>query len=177
MSAIPLGLCQCGCGERTNIAKRIDSKRGHVKGQPVFYVHGHGPRRNGQRYIVDPQTGCWNWNGAITDGGYGARIPTPTGPKAPHRIFYEAAYGPIPEGMQIDHLCRNRRCVNPGHLEPVTPAENVRRGVATKLTSDDVREIRRLLGTTPPSVLARQFGVSAASITLIAKRKNWAEVA
>jgi hypothetical protein len=50
------------------------------------------------------------------------------GHKAAHRVVYEALVGPVPEGLELDHLCKESRCVNPAHLEPVTHAENVRRG-------------------------------------------------
>lgn len=69
---------------------------------------------------------CWPWRGCSTRGGYGQiwdgdkMIPA-------HRVVYEAKNGPIPEGLQIDHLCRNTPCVNPSHLEPVTAQENNRR--------------------------------------------------
>lgn len=76
---------------------------------------------------------CWEWSGARSSGGYG-RVPS-GGRDAlyAHRFAYELLVGPIPEGLQIDHLCRNRACCNPIHLEPVTPAENVRRGAAGRL--------------------------------------------
>jgi hypothetical protein len=65
---------------------------------------------------------CWLFSGAINSKGYGC-----LGDRLAHRIAYEDANGPIPEGMQIDHLCRNRTCCNPAHLEPVTLQENMRR--------------------------------------------------
>jgi hypothetical protein len=67
--------------------------------------------------------GCWEWTGVIGGGGYG-KAGDETGA---HRVAYEWMVGPIPEGLELDHLCRNPRCVNPHHLEPVCHPENVRR--------------------------------------------------
>lgn len=69
---------------------------------------------------------CWTWTGGTTRG-YG-RIRIGAGRFYVHRVAYEALVGPIPEGMQLDHLCRNRSCVNPEHLEPVTCRTNLMRG-------------------------------------------------
>ncbi|KZA06714.1 HNH endonuclease signature motif containing protein [Acinetobacter baumannii] len=70
---------------------------------------------------------CWPWLASLNDGGYG-QINFKGRPHRAHRIAYEFLVGPIPEGLVLDHLCRNRRCVNPWHLEPVTDEENIRRG-------------------------------------------------
>lgn len=70
---------------------------------------------------------CWLWTGELQDGyGYVKAHKTPR--TTAHRYVYEYLVGPVPEGLQLDHLCRIRNCVNPDHLEPVTIAENVRRG-------------------------------------------------
>ena len=80
--------------------------------------------------IGDPAA-CWEWTGGRSSAGYG--YITAGGRKQPvHRVVYELLVGPIPEGLALDHLCRNVRCVNPDHLEPVTWRENVRRGLRCK---------------------------------------------
>lgn len=72
---------------------------------------------------------CWLWLGAKHPAGYGqAWDPSSHRRRGAHRMAYEGVIGPIPEGLELDHLCRVPACVNPGHLEPVTHAENMARG-------------------------------------------------
>lgn len=77
----------------------------------------------------DPSTGCMNWTGGIGTNGYGLFRHTNKIQGHAHRFSYKSFVGDIAEKMQIDHLCRNRRCVNPWHLSQVTNRENQRRGV------------------------------------------------
>lgn len=72
-------------------------------------------------------TTCWTWTGAIQSGGYGAFVIQGRKQISAHRFAYEFMRDEIPSGLQIDHLCRTRRCVNPWHLEPVTARVNLLR--------------------------------------------------
>lgn len=75
--------------------------------------------------------GCWNWTAAADKHGYG-RFGVPGDKLVLAHVFsYERVHGPVPEGLELDHLCRNPRCVNPEHLEAVTHQENMRRGAMT----------------------------------------------
>lgn len=81
--------------------------------------------------------GCWVWHGCTTKNGYGiasvgSRKTGNYRQTLVHRFVYEQMVGPIPDGMVLDHLCRNRACCNPAHIEPVPFAENVRRGNSGK---------------------------------------------
>jgi len=92
--------------------------------------------------LVDITSGCWGWTGAKTkaENGYGQfRGGEGQGRRrkrvVAHRFAYELAVGPVPHGLVLDHVCRNRLCVNPDHLEPVTMRENTARGVLSRQTA------------------------------------------
>lgn len=80
-------------------------------------------------------TGCWIWKGKLKYGygriHFGGRKGES---KLAHKIAYEMLIGPVPTGLELDHLCRQRSCCNPEHLEPVTHAENCRRGISSLIT-------------------------------------------
>jgi hypothetical protein len=126
--------------------------------------------------------GCWFYSGYRLRSGYGL-IGNVSGAGSPggltHRLVYEALVGPIPAGLQLDHLCRNRSCCNPMHLEPVTRLENVARGKGnagrSRFSADDIGEMRRRVaaGDTQESV-ARDFGMSRSMVSqLVRGRAGW----
>jgi hypothetical protein len=83
------------------------------------------------------ENGCWEWTGSRASNGYGM-VGDSGKLRQVHRVAYEIFVGPIPAGMSIDHLCRNRRCVSAEHLEAVTTRENVLRGVG--LSAENARK-------------------------------------
>lgn len=87
--------------------------------------------RVSNRYVINDETGCWEWLESLDRYGYG-RVRIPIGGRVrhigAHRVSWWAYRGPIYHGLQLDHLCRNRKCVNPWHLEPVTNKVNSERG-------------------------------------------------
>lgn len=107
------------------------AKRGCVRGTAAERLWARVDR-DGPVPQYRPDLGpCWLWGGAPCPNGYG-KLVGDAGPMiGVHRLAYELLVGPIPEGLQLDHLCRVRTCVNPAHLEPVTGAENTRRAKLT----------------------------------------------
>lgn len=87
-----------------------------------------------QRVDKDGAEGCWLWTGGRSPDGYGQFWMGGEGGRTlrAHRVAYEDLVGAVPEGLMLDHLCRVRHCVRPDHLEPVTNAENLRRGAEAR---------------------------------------------
>lgn len=87
-----------------------------------------------RRVTRDAASGCWLFTGYLNNDGYG-HIAVEGRFFGAHRLSYELARGPIPDGLHLDHLCKTRNCVNPDHLEPVTAHENWRRGASPTLAN------------------------------------------
>lgn len=88
-------------------------------------------------------TSCWEWTGAKVEKGYGLFTISDGNSIRAHRFAYLQMIGEIPDGLVLDHLCRNRGCVNPWHLEPVTVAINNRRGLADRIPGWTLRSATR----------------------------------
>lgn len=190
------GLCMCGCGQRTLIAVKTSRRNGWVKGQPQPYLLGHTSWKNhGPRWIEGPVPKerpdlgpCWVWQRSFNNQGYAVGTFTKygfhEGSVLAGRALYKINVGPIPDGMELDHLCFNPKCVRweaapgapSGHLEPVTPIENILRARSTKLHDCDLemalllrargmrwRAIANQLGVTHPPLINRLKAYCAAN--------------
>lgn len=166
------GFCHCGCGRKTSLAEYTMSSKGMVAGEPMFYVSGHNGTPSVPQYVVNEKTGCWEWQWNKNRKGYG-RVRVGRDLIAAHTVFYEQKFGNVPCGKQLDHKCRNRRCVNPDHLEPVTCVENVRRGLVPTITIEIARDIKRDLRSMSGAAAARRHGVSRNIVYQIKNGVTW----
>lgn len=152
--------CECGCGGIT----RIVSKRARR------FLPGHNSRDQAKafdtKWRIDDESGCHVWTGRVSRYGYGM-----FGDQLAHRVAWIRERGPVPEGLELDHLCGNRLCINLVHLEPVTRAENCRRGRQTKLTIEQVRFVKA--SDRSNGSLGREFGVSTTTISCIRRGVSW----
>ena len=157
-------LCACGCGEPAVWADRHFKRMARrVLSEADYTVEDRGY-----------ETPCWISviKGAKDGSGYVmARVNNK--PTLAHRAMYEQARGPIPEGLWLDHLCRQKRCMRPDHLEPVTPAVNRQRRMGAKLTLAQATEIKGARGSQRAVDLARQYGVVVSLIYAIWAEKIW----
>lgn len=120
-AAEPRKFCSKGCANRAPRGDRTT---------PVMVRIARRLNRNGPIPIGRPDLGpCWTWNGNHSTNGYAGPICVAGQVyKLVHVILYETVFGPVPDGKELDHLCRNRGCSHPKHLEPVTHQENCLRG-------------------------------------------------
>lgn len=184
------GLCECGCGGRTNISKHTWAAMGHVKGRPHRFIVGHQRRMSPTNYTIDPDTGCWVWALSRFASGYGNTFFRGKSMQA-HRAYWMKFRGDIPDGLHVLHRCDNRACVNPEHLFIGTQTDNMAdmrakgrdryvQGVAhpaARLSECDVREIRkrRAAGELLASIAAA-FGITKSHTGEICSRKSWAHL-
>ncbi len=125
---------------KTQLYRKVMGGQGMLEGYRRFVNRKYCDQKcMGKAYIRDvwervenniervTESGCWIWVGSLLHDGY-ARVRIGAKKVLVHRFTYESFCGPIPQGLEIDHLCRVRCCVNPHHLEPVTHLENVLRG-------------------------------------------------
>jgi hypothetical protein len=169
------GLCMCGCGNPVPRAAKTRSATGTVKGEFVRYLRGHNKRNYfGPEYEIDPITGCWNWRHYVNEGGYAMRAVNGY-PHLAHRLIYVEIVGPIPDGHQLHHRCENKRCVNPDHVEPLTPKahKHLSRWGTAKLSYPIAAQIRSRAGNESVQTLATEFGVSDQTIYDVLHGKRW----
>lgn len=182
VKSIKPGFCQCGCGTPIRTEGRRIPR--------WVYTHNLRPTKTlEERFFakVDKSGDCWLWIGSLNPTGYGhaSRGGRVLGA---HRLSYEIAHGPIPQGMSVLHRCDVRNCVNPAHLFLGTQAENVadmmrkgrkvpprgERQHMARLTAEKVLAIRAAKGTYEE--IARMFGVAKPTVGNVIRRETWKHV-
>lgn len=160
-------VCACGCGATIPLRK---------PGKPIrTYIYGHSRRKSPNEYEIRDagyKTPCWIWQRSMRRA-YGVGWEHGKNISA-HRLMYRRHKGDIPDGLHLDHLCRNRACVNPDHLEPVTCKENIVRGLSTKLNRFVVDDIRNLvMEGTPKKTITSFYGISKSYLNMVLRRAVW----
>ena len=153
------GLCECGCGQPTPLARQTRTAQGVKRGDPMRFISGHRARLpRAKKWEVEEQdrgfdTPCLIWMGGKFATGYGcASTDTPGVQDLAHRVAWERHHGmPVPTGFVIHHRCEQRDCVNPEHLQALTHSEHNR---THHSVSDDqiiaaINDLSRRLGRAP----------------------------
>jgi hypothetical protein len=200
-SNIPYGYCQCGCGQKTKIADKNNTKNRCVKGEPRRFVNQHQRRHMVKQPIADrfwekvdvssDNDECWEWNAGRDGGGYGCftiqnnasgRISTRS-----HRMAYELTYGVFPRELDVLHKCDNPPCCNPAHLFLGTDKDNSDDKVSknrqakgeqmgqARLTTAQVQFIRSryLSGGISTRALAAEMGVGSTTVWQVVSNRTW----
>lgn len=146
-------------------------------------LNGDSPqaKSNPVGYVIE-ENGCWSWVGKHDRKGYGMWVTD--GECYAHRVLYKRHKGPIPRGLQLDHLCRKRDCVNPDHVEPVTPKVNTARGLSRKFHMGKTIKIapavrdevaKAVAGGESCTTWARKLGVDESTVRAWHRRRTRSE--
>ncbi len=175
------GLCYCGCGNKAPISKQTVRRAGVLmvrRGESQKFIFGHQARKPDIYTIEDRgyKTPCWIWTKCQGGRGYGYKFNGTRNVPA-HIVYYEQKHGSVPKGLELDHLCRIRNCINPDHVEAVSHAENVRRSpLLTNLTMESAQEIRRLRSSGMKyTSIAAIMGTTKIAVGFICRGQTWKE--
>lgn len=190
-------LCACGCGTPLSAPRFPSRQRRYILGHGIHSrVYSHRPlaARFWDKVNKRGPNDCWEWRAYRDRDGYGhIRLDDDAHTDAgAHRVSYELAFGPIPEGMMVCHHCDNPPCVNPAHLFLGENSDNMRDRSAkgrkagpvgaahhnAKLTEDQVKAIRQryAAGGVTMLQLAAEYGIGAGPVCNIIHRKSWKHV-